>query len=404
MNNGQKSITELYDLIFVYLELNDYCALRLVCKGLIQTVEQYAMMIMNTGKYNWISPTFETNCHTKALCRCTRNVIMIVGGNLDNRRCSIFDPNVERFSSSNICSLTYKRIQNFTLSWNRGRLFAISGLFPPSLGSVEVYDPIQNKWKEYVRLPCDIDSSSAISADDVLYVTGGYDHISRKPSNRIFCLHQNFSNKYHQLTNKIDFNHDNIFENEQSFWQELNIRLLTGRSHHSTAYFDHCIWIAGGINMPYCSSNFVDDGSIIEENRVFRRGCLASNSVEIFDIKNNFIKNGPAMLHNRYQNKIVVSNKELYVVGGDMEGAEYITQSIEHYNQKNGKWELVTNFPIERLNCAVAVNGSIIYLFGGTNSEGDLIMDWDGYNTVTGVWLSSMDDTTILTPIDIDNR
>ena len=225
--------------ILSYLELTDIVNNVTYTNKFLEVIaEQLCKQRLQSLNYFWIAadqidfdcPVRRRGHFKRLLTLVTRKGAIIVGGNLDSRRCKFFSPKTRRFSTMNYMNVKGDTT-NSTAVWHRGRIFVFSCNFESSLGSLEIYNPVLETWSKGAQgLPMIIKSSAAASCENALYVLGGDNYCKPqwKKSDRIFLL----SNE----------------ENEQQFhWIKLSASLLRGRMFHAAVSYKKKIWIAGGL-------------------------------------------------------------------------------------------------------------------------------------------------------------
>ena len=341
-------LRELGKTTLTFLPIEVLFQLRLCSSLFFQSTEDYAeYRILALNGYDWVlNESNPTKSKLLKLYLSTQKGIMIMGGNIEHRKCQLFQPITSRFTNRG--TFAFKRVEGFAAAFFHGRVYVISGCFDPTLGSVEVYDPIANAWTESTRLPRRIDALSAVSSPTHLYVVGGHDHQLKRRSDVIYVMNE-----------------------ETGDWSESPVRLVSGRSNHSCAYYNNAIWIAGGVLGPSSSvspmsssssSSSSSSGSSSSSSSSSSSGSSSSSSssgssssgsgsnngtnmsggksssgsashqqqqptstsprsvaaaaVEIVDLIAGTVTVGPSMRHERYQLKLVVVNVCLYAVAG----------------------------------------------------------------------------------------
>lgn len=99
----------------------------------------------------------------------------------------------------------------------------------------------------------------------------------------------------------------------------------------------------------------------------------------------NTIRVGREIIQPRLGFKAVTVNNKIYILGGY--GRGYIN-TIEAYDPLSDNWEIVTTMPTARLQPAVVVGGSKIYIIGGYNQEEHTLNSVDVYDTANDSWES----------------
>ena len=248
----EKVLGEVGITLLLYMELSEILNSFAYTSKFIETLTETSCKLrLQELNYTWIRDSYaELSCasmrrahYRRLLGLVTRKGAIIIGGNIDSRRCKFFSPKTQKFTTMSYMSMKGETT-NSTAVWHRGRIFMFSCNFEAATGSLEVYNPITEAWSRAARgLPIIIKSSAAASCSNRLYFIGG-DHYCKpqwKKSNRIFVLSNEDS------------------ENDQQFqWTELSISLLRGRMFHAAVAFHGDIWIAGGLLEKRLGDSFND--------------------------------------------------------------------------------------------------------------------------------------------------
>ena len=155
-------LRELGKSIFNYITIHDLFRFRLCSSLFFQLTEDYAEHRIHSLGYDWVllKESNPTKSKLLKLHLSTRKGIMIMGGNIEHRKCTFYYPPTSVFT--NVGTFAFKRVEGFAGACFKGRFYVISGCFDPTLGSVEVYDPCTNAWTESKRLPRRIDALSGM--------------------------------------------------------------------------------------------------------------------------------------------------------------------------------------------------------------------------------------------------
>lgn len=101
---------------------------------------------------------------------------------------------------------------------------------------------------------------------------------------------------------------------------------------------------------------------------------------------------------------LLVNKQDLYVVGGDVISPTFdyeggpLKGTIEYFDRKKNQWIFITQFPTERRGVSACVVGNVIYVFGGSSGDVDLLT-WDAFDLEKSIWLSSDGETRAM-PFD----
>jgi hypothetical protein len=301
--------------------------------------------------------------------------ILIVGGSLDNRKCELFHPWSGKFHR--VCSLAIKRSDEFDLVCYRGHALAISGCDDSSLGVIEFLNLRENNWHLLSKLPDSIAAMAAVvsgnGSSSILRVIGGTPRRDGMAS-RSAKIYRLKHSSLLDIRVLLGDTKNEIHELDGN-WEEEEVTLLKGRSHHSVCFFKGRIWIAGG---------FIENNSMV------------TATVEILEQSNYDdtarVVQGPSMSVPRCQPKLVVCESNLFAVGGDMQGSAHAKIStIERFDEKSNSWEMETEFPdpIRRQRCAAVACQSRIFVFGGSDGS-TTHTSWDFYSIPRRAWGSQL--------------
>ena len=248
----EKVLGEVGITLLLYMELSEILNSLAYTSKFIETLtESSCKLRLQELNYTWMRDIYaELNSasmrrvhYRRLLGLATRKGAVIVGGNMDSRRCKFFSPKTQKFATMNYMTMKGETT-NSTAVWHRGRIFMFSCNFEAATGSLEVYNPIAEAWSRAAKgLPIIIKSAAAASCANRLYFIGG-DHYCKpqwKKSNRIFVLSNEDS------------------ENDQQFqWTQLSISLLRGRMFHAAVAFHGDVWIVGGLLEKRLGDSFDD--------------------------------------------------------------------------------------------------------------------------------------------------
>ena len=248
----EKVLGEVGVSVLFYLELSEILnSLAYTSKFIEMVTECSCKLRLKELNYTWIRDSYfgvdgtlmSRGYYRRLLGLVTRKGAIIVGGNMDSRRCKFFSPKTLKFTTMNYMSMKGETT-NSTAVWHRGRIFVFSCNIESATGSLEVYNPIVEAWSRAATgLPIIIKSSAAASCANILYIVGG-DHYCKphwKKSDRIFVLSNEDGGK-----------------DQQFQWTKLSVSLLRGRIFHAATSFHGKIWIAGGLLEKRVGDSFND--------------------------------------------------------------------------------------------------------------------------------------------------
>ena len=232
-----------------------------------------------------------------------------------------------------------------------GKLYVIGGFDKSgqSTSTVNVYDPVEDRWKTAAPLPQPIDHTAAASYGGKLYVVGGGFTAEDGLSNKLFVYSPN--------TNE---------------WSE-GASLPAARGALTANFINETLYAVGGVDV-----------------------SGASNDNLAYDPKTNtWTERAPMPTAREHLASAVVDGK-LFAIGGrqiDSGSPKVNLNNNEMYNPLNDSWTVMEQMPSKRSGIAAAaspVDGGI-YVFGGENpfkDEGpvktfDIV---EKYNPKTDTW------------------
>lgn len=229
-----------------------------------------------------------------------------------------------------------------------GRIYALGG-YPSNRqtkDTVQVYDPVEDRWELTTPLPIPLNHSMAASANGKLYMIGG------------------------QLTDAGAANFsDRVFEYDPTGrqWRE-RARMPSARGGGSAAVWAGRIYVAG--SRPPRGADFA-----------------------VYDPQADSWRALPDLPTQRNHSAAAAVDGKIYIIGGRFEGGFQSPQSdaVEIFDPGSNTWSVGAKMPKPRggLN-AVEAHGCI-HAFGGEgNATGpnNLYPDHDVYNPVTNTWRS----------------
>ena len=274
------------------------------------------------------------------------------------------------------CADSRRDRTHFTAIYFRGEIYAISTLSVIAAGTVEKYNRYRNVWTQVPNLPQRLQTVAAAVVDNELYVCGGA--INDRYSDTVYKF-------YDPSTDPYNLHHADDNECE---WLELYTwRMLQPRYRHAAIGYRGKLWIAGG----FCFDKTITKWS-------------CTSTVEIFDISTEKWETGPCMVARRDFPNLLICNDKLYAIGGDVDSVgNQATRTIEMFNEKTNRWELVANFKDDRKGFSTCAVGSKVYVFGGKDSQSYNMNTWDCYDVEHRVWESDVKQDVFLKMPVIDD-
>jgi N-acetylneuraminic acid mutarotase len=287
----------------------------------------------------------------------------------------------------------YREGSNNSVSPKKGTIYVIGGLSTGSLliKTVEKFCLSENKWKSCANFPICLMAATAVIIGTTIYVMGGSTSKNPTPVSGVY--------EYNILTNE---------------WKEISV-LPIERHRHSTVVVNDCIYLMGGLSekdilitrvdkynpktdtwstcAPVPKGRFGCAAIAIEHNIYLIGGGSgkASNAnrektMITYNTLTNIWFNCADMSTNRFDLAAVLVNNEIYVLGGQMNISKENTSSIEKYDPKVNRWQIVGNLSIgTAAHNAVAID-QFIFVSGGIHKK--TLDTMDCFDTVSGRWIT----------------
>ena len=211
-----------------------------------------------------------------------------------------------------------------------------------STPTIEMYDPLLDKWTQVTSLPQPLDhttaAAAAVSYDGKLYVVGG-GYLDRDTlSDKLF-----------------------IFDSNTDNWTE-GANLPSARGALTANFINETLYVTGGVD---------------SENTL-------SSTLAYDPVTNEWTQKASMPTAREHLTSTVVDGK-LYVIGGRTNGMAFNVDSNEVYDPLTNKWTILEPMPSKRGGLSsAAVNGSI-YVFGGEQPSGTFDNN-ERYDTRSNTW------------------
>lgn len=241
--------------------------------------------------------------------------------------------------------------------------------------SVEMYDPVVNKWTMKAEMPEAIATSCAVAAGDAIYIIGGE------------------LNTFKQRTNKVLMYCPS--ENKWKYMAPMNIP----RAFHGAALINNKIYVVGGresaeeirskkrdslavytieeydivrnkwvIKLKLQNKHFII-GAAAVKNKIYILSDTTDNSMlgksallEEYDPDNNTLNNKAGLTPSKCDAAVTVYDNKIYILGGWYKNT---LSTVEVYDPAADKWEEKANIPFKVQNHQAAALKKTIYLSGG---------------------------------------
>ena len=149
-------------------------------------------------------------------------------------------------------------------------------------------------------------------------------------------------------------------------WSDANIKIK--RKSFAIVYYLNKVWMIGGRQRD-------DDGK-----------WKTINTVEVYHpVTKNQSLSPIKMIHARYNHKVVVYKKKLFVFGGF--GNDGLLNSVEMFSPDTNKFVMMAPMKIARYGFACCRVGNLVYLMGGYRSRNSVEI----YNIDSDIWTDGVD-------------
>lgn len=295
----------------------------------------------------------------------TRPRLWLIGGGSivegDKSYMRIDSGEIRAGKASEMSQMSRRRGTFFTdVKCYRGGIVVIGGESPLSIGTLELYNPMQNKWTPLPDIPERLQySGSAVDKDDLL-VSGGLDH-----------SHGGCSDVVYRLSHS-----------KKEWVREDALRLPDRRfGHASLMTADGKLWVGGGNIAAVCNADNPD-----ERYELYN----PSNSLLFYDTKlgekAKWHQCAP-MGATRIWHSLFEVHGHLYAVGGDADGfGKAQLPTIEKYDREQDAWETVTFFPEMRKIYSCTEHEGKIIVVGGRGADYSTVTSLREYDLLANRW------------------
>ncbi|XP_077296164.1 kelch-like protein 12 [Arctopsyche grandis] len=220
-------------------------------------------------------------------------------------------------------------------------------------GEVETYDNSVERWSTFYNLNNKNRWFQAVILDSKLITIGG--NVDGVSTNKVYCL---------DLASK----------------QTTELKeMLQARELFKATVVNGQVFVFGGRDV----DNDVDDDFYDNFNDDIDAHIL--KSTERYDpASNSWISLAP-MLSNRYNHEIAAIANEIYIIGGQLDGANYVN-TMEVYNINQNKWTVAPPMKEKRGNFAAVTLGDHIYAIGGYNGTSSYPNSVERFDVKSQTW------------------
>ena len=219
-----------------------------------------------------------------------------------------------------------------------GKIYFMGGYCPETEelreSSNYEYDLQKDKWTIKTDIPVGRSNFAIASFEDRIFVIGG---------------------------DPLLPNNDLYFTDEDR-WKVLT-PLTIPRQHIDCARIGNKIYVVGGlIKNP--------DPQEDAEKKI---PAVASDTVEIYDLKENKWEMGKPLREARHGAQVAAVDGKLYAIGGayDHNKDFGLSSALERYDFESKKWESLPNMPVAVLGPGIAVIEGKIFVIGGSTIKGE---------------------------------
>ena len=236
-----------------------------------------------------------------------------------------------------------------------GKIYVVGGFEKPGLGnilnfaitpSVEMYDPVTDRWTSKAPMPVGLHHAGIGVADGRLYVIGGYSRSGLSVWNPVATVY--------------------AYDPAMDTWTERT-PMPTARGALSVTEHEGKLYAIGGYDRK------------------------ANNTqVEVYDPVRNVWATGTSLPTPRDHLAAATVGGKIYVIGGRIDG-DYSRNlaAVEGYDPDTDRWSRVADLPTARSGIAAAVVEGRIYVFGGEGSTGTFSENeaYDPMHDTGNAWL-----------------
>lgn len=237
------------------------------------------------------------------------------------------------------------------------KIYAMGGEDKASGGgqkdTVEVYDPIKEKWtdEKISQMPLPLDHTASAVFEGKIYVAGGF------------------------LDNKVPTDKLFVYDPARDRWNELKSIPSPIGAALNAEFIDGILYVVGGLNSSH----------------------IPVNTNYAYDPKTNSWSTKSPMLTARQHLATAVVDGKLYAMGGRFLGNGIISEDIqdthtnfnrvEMYDPKTDTWTIRHPMEVKRsgFTATAAADGNI-YVFGGQGIDGNDINSVERYDPIKDKW------------------
>jgi len=281
----------------------------LECRDLLDEVRDYHLMPERRAQLK--SFKSEPRC-----CKDLVGVIYAVGGQTKSGNSlstvEVYDPIADRWKDAEAMSMLRSRVGVAVM---QSRLYAIGGYNGQErLNTVEVFNADSKKWSRVASMNCKRSAVGAVALGDHLYVCGGFDGISSLDT----------VERYDPV---------------EDHWTMMP-SMTKHRSAAGVVQLNGKIYALGGHN-----------------------GLSIFDSVEVYDTQTECWTETVPMLSKRCRLGVATLNGKIYACGG-YDGSSFL-RSVECFDTQTNKWSYVQSMNVTRSRVALVADMDQLWAIGG---------------------------------------
>jgi hypothetical protein len=336
---------------FFTLQRDELLLFGLTCKQFINVANTQALILVREYLRNeyLMSPLHDMVNGALANCRSPLSVaralgkehILLIGGATHAQQSFTLNHKTDQLHETHHL-LSAKR-ENSQVAFVGGSLFVLSGEHDDSCDTMEVFCRLTMTWQLFKgKLPIQVRRSSICgTTTGSLCLSGGKSADTATPLQSVYFLSPS----------------------PHSDWVLATQPLSAPRYGHTAVAYRNSLWICGGV-----------------------LGNESTSSIEVFSMNPSCREQPPNtvpwMQNRRFNFNLLVVHDDLYAIGGDDDC------TIEKYDGKENRWDIVTSFPRFRQNFSACLDGGDgIYVFGGQSRRKEFLSTYDRYSIRNMCWI-----------------
>ena len=267
-------------------------------------------------------------------------------------------------------------------------VYVLGGFVDDVLGTVDVYDPMTDGWKQVSSMPTKRCAHGCVALDGKIYAIGGFNgddgtlnsadvydpqSDSWQPLAEMASARQEFAaatagGKIYVIggTESDDDTTAAVeaFDPLLGTWAEV-ASMSVARRLHAAAVVDGKIYVLGGYDAGAGSGQGLD-------------------SVEMYDPQTDSWQQKTSLPHAGSRHVAAVMGGKIYVSGGYRDGSEASTLLV--FDPQANTWMELASMGTARADHASAAIGGKLYVFGGFSNGAERLASVEAYNAISNTW------------------